>query len=84
MVQDLQPYSTVENKGFVGLMQIVAPKYTVPKRTAFSRVVIPDMYESTRIKIQNELQSDLEGEVNFFFKLWFTKNVLKIIVIYRN
>ena len=40
MIHDFQPYSLVEDKGFIKLMQQLEPRYEIPHRTTFSRSVV--------------------------------------------
>ncbi|EEC13045.1 hypothetical protein IscW_ISCW008607, partial [Ixodes scapularis] len=44
---DLQPYEFVENKGFQDFIHYLQPQYKVPRRTIFSRTVIPELYQNT-------------------------------------
>ena len=41
---DMRPYRTVECEGFKQLIQGLAPNYTLPARTPFSRRFIPIIY----------------------------------------
>ncbi|KAG0432857.1 hypothetical protein HPB47_020459 [Ixodes persulcatus] len=38
---DFQLYDIVENKGFQELIQLLQPQYNIPRRTTFSRTVVP-------------------------------------------
>jgi len=52
---DVQPYSVVEDDGFKGIVRELEPKYVLPSRKYFSTKVIPEMYESTRARVQSEV-----------------------------
>lgn len=52
----MHPYSIVEESGFVEMMKLAMPDYTVPSRTTFSRVVIPDLYESKKKELRKSLR----------------------------
>ena len=52
---DVQPYSMVDDTGFRGVVNCLDPMYKMPSRAHFSSKVIPDMYEETRQRIQNQL-----------------------------
>ena len=41
---DLQPFSIVEDTGFVRLMKHTYLRYIVPSRKYFSEKIIPEMY----------------------------------------
>lgn len=44
MAIDYQPYSLVEDRGFVNLLSVLEPRYHVPSRTTFSRFILPKIY----------------------------------------
>ncbi|KAG0443992.1 hypothetical protein HPB47_014305 [Ixodes persulcatus] len=52
----MHPYSIVEESGFVEMMKLAMPDYTVPSRTTFSRAVIPDLYESKKKELKKSLR----------------------------
>lgn len=52
----MHPYSIVEESGFIEMMKLAMPDYTVPSRTTFSRVVIPDLYESKKKELRKSLR----------------------------
>ena len=51
----MKPFSLVEDVGFGHLMKTIDPRYIVPSRTYFSTTVIPDIYETTRKGIEEDL-----------------------------
>lgn len=53
---DLQPFSIVENKGFLRLLSHLEPRYTVPSRKTFSNKILNEMYS----KLSREVKSELE------------------------
>ena len=57
MAVDVQPYSVVEDAGFKNLLGILEPKYSIPSRKYFSTKVVPEMYESTRSRVQSAVDS---------------------------
>ncbi|XP_073326308.1 zinc finger BED domain-containing protein 4-like [Pagrus major] len=59
---DLLPYSFVENKGFCKLMNVVAPRYTLPTGMQFSTKVVPELHQRVKTKVQENLEN-IEGSV---------------------
>jgi len=54
-VSDLQPFSMIEDVGFHNLMSLVAPSYHFPKRSYFSTVAIPNLYNNVKQQVQQEI-----------------------------
>lgn len=61
MAKSLHPYSLVEEQGFVNLIKITEPKYSMPNRTTFSRSIIPELYQQTKAKVSKEITQDING-----------------------
>lgn len=59
---DLLPYSFVENKGFCKLMNLVAPRYTLPTGIHFSSKVVPQLHQRVKTKVQENLEN-IEGNI---------------------
>lgn len=55
IAKDMQPYSVVDNVGFQHMIKTLELRYEIPSRTHFSNKVIPDLYDETWGKIENEL-----------------------------
>ncbi|KAJ8880984.1 hypothetical protein PR048_017457, partial [Dryococelus australis] len=53
---DNQPFSVVENQGFVRMMNVAEPKYKLPTRKHLYKTVVPEMYEKVKVKIENILE----------------------------
>ena len=58
MALDNQPYSMVENLGFVRFMQAVRPKYMMPGRKIFTEKIVPTIYQSA-LKCIKEMTSEV-------------------------
>lgn len=58
MALDFQPCSIVEDQGFVNLMKIAEPRYSLPCRTTFSRNIIPNLYEDKKLKMKEKFAHD--------------------------
>ncbi|KAJ8868504.1 hypothetical protein PR048_030032 [Dryococelus australis] len=61
---DNQPFSVVENQGFVRTMNVAEPKYKLPTRKHLSKTVVPERYEKVKVKIEKIL-----GPVHLLEKL---------------
>lgn len=57
IVQDLQPFSVVEDKGFSELVAALCPKYKLPCRTTLSRQYLPSVYADMLTAANNLLAS---------------------------
>jgi BED zinc finger len=60
MALDCQPFSVVEDEGFRRLMNLVAPRYSLPSRRYFYDNVLTDMHERLRVKVGEALASSCE------------------------
>ena len=54
-VQDLQPFSIVEDKGFRQFINDLDPKYQLPSRQEIARTLLPALYEETKSQLSREL-----------------------------
>lgn len=63
---DLQPYSIVEDRGFKNLITILEPRYQLPSRTTFSRILIPKIYQEERARITDIIEHDMAKGINRF------------------
>ena len=52
IASDMAPFSTVEQVGFQRLLRELEPRYKIPSRIHFSRVIVPDIYKAVRKSIQ--------------------------------
>lgn len=57
---DNQPFSFVEDEGFINLMKKAQPQYKVPSREYFKQNVIPSLYQDCKRKVSSLL---LEAEI---------------------
>ena len=65
---DNQPFSVVEDQGFIDLMAHVQPKYCLPSRRYFSETMLPQMYEDKRAKAVNLI--NLAESISFTSDIW--------------
>jgi hypothetical protein len=63
IITDLRSYPCVEDKGFVNLMKVAAPGYTIPSRTTFSTELVPTLYETSRAEMMETLKGDFHREI---------------------
>ncbi len=55
LAKDMMPINTVSREGFVSLINKLDCKYQIPSRNYFSRVAIPQMYDTCRQTVHSEL-----------------------------
>ncbi|XP_022042867.1 E3 SUMO-protein ligase ZBED1-like [Acanthochromis polyacanthus] len=53
---DMLPVYSVEKRGFNHMLSVLDARYTVPSRKYFSDVALPQLYNTTRQKINRELK----------------------------
>ncbi|XP_018797571.1 PREDICTED: zinc finger BED domain-containing protein 6-like isoform X2 [Bactrocera latifrons] len=51
-IKDLQPFSIVEDSGFVQFVKALNPSYELPSRHVVSRTIIPALYEACVEKVK--------------------------------
>ena len=56
VVVDCQPFSIVEDEGFVKLVKELQPRYQIPSRKYFSTTLIPQMFEKCKETVQRIIQ----------------------------
>ncbi|KAG8127493.1 hypothetical protein E2320_014428, partial [Naja naja] len=54
---DDQPFRMVEDAGFQHLLKLLAPKYKIPSCAAFSRQIVPSLYQACREEALGMLQT---------------------------
>lgn len=52
---DFQPFSIVENKGFLRLLKHIEPRYTAPSIKTLSNTILKDMYSEVTNYVKCEL-----------------------------
>ena len=55
LAKDMHPLAAVEGSGFLHMMEVAEPRFTVPCRKYFSKTVIPAMYSQEKEKVQRSL-----------------------------
>ena len=75
---DVQPYSVVEDDGFKGVVRELEPRYVLPCWKYFSTNVIPEMYESTRARVQSEV--DHAKSVCLTAATWMAQNTTQSFI----
>ena len=56
IAKEMVPIQVVEREGFKQLVNTLDPRYTVPGRKYFSETALPNLYDSCRQTLMNELQ----------------------------
>ena len=54
---DLQPFSLVEDNGFIRLIAKLDPRFVLPSRRYLSEVIIPEIHAKTKFKATELLRS---------------------------
>ncbi|CAG9840967.1 unnamed protein product [Diabrotica balteata] len=57
IVNDLQPFSIVEDRGFRKLLNELEPSYVVPHRSTFSKLLMPAKYERKFLEVKALLKT---------------------------
>ena len=57
MALDSQPFSIVEDAGFLHLLANVCPKYIMPSRKYFSEKIIPGIFHTIKANLHEEIHS---------------------------
>lgn len=65
---DLQPFSMVEDVGFLRLIHTVAPQYVMPSRKYFSDTKIPELYSEVRETLQQVISE--QSSLVFTVDIW--------------
>lgn len=68
-----QPFSVVQDKGFVNLMKHLSPRYKLPSRQYFSDTALPELFESVSSHIHKLLDAT-KSPISFTMDIW-TSNV---------
>lgn len=71
---DLQPYSFVEDEGFLDLIKFMDPCYKVPCKKTFAETIIPQLYAEMHHKLQNILCSSDVEHIGFTTDIWTSIN----------
>jgi len=54
---DLQPFSVVEDTGFIRLVAELDSRFVLPSRRYLSEIVVPEIHAKTKLKVTELLQS---------------------------
>ena len=69
---DLRPYSIVENEGFIQLLGVLEPRYSMISRKELTKTVVPEIYSELKAKVKQSLSLS-ESRVNFTTGMWKCK-----------
>ena len=53
---DNQPFSLVEDLGFVRLLQVLEPQYSLPSRKYFVENLLPAIHDEVKSRVMAEIQ----------------------------
>nr|XP_029731445.1 zinc finger BED domain-containing protein 1-like [Aedes albopictus] len=78
IVKDYQPYSIVEDEGFVNLLKVLAPKYKVPNRKLLTKIV-DDKYSTVVECVKTKIkQKDLTMTADIWTDSHTTRSYLGV------
>ena len=52
---DLRPHSIVENEGFIQLLRVLEPRYSITSRKVLTKTVVPEIYSELQAKVKQSL-----------------------------
>ena len=75
---DYQPFSIVDNVGFIRLLRSLEPKYVIPSRRCVTETVMPTIYDT--VKKEVEVQIADVPYISFTSDLWSTTVSVKSLM----
>jgi len=81
ITDDLQPLSFVENSGFQNVIRLLDSRYleVLPSRRTLTRSILPDLYSSTKNKLQDILNKS--NYISITSDIWTSLNTDSFITI---
>ena len=70
IANDSQPFSIVEDTGFIQLIKHTCPQYIVPSMKYFSEKIIPEIYANLRQRLFEDIHSDDNFSISFTTDIW--------------
>jgi hypothetical protein len=70
MALDNQPFSMVEDDGFIELIAHLQPRYMLPSRRYFSDTMLPQVYDNIKALVESELSEPDGKYVSFTSDIW--------------
>lgn len=70
MALDNQPFSMVEDDGFIQLIAHLQPRYMLPSRRYFSDTMLPQVYDNIKALVESELSEPDGKYVSFASDIW--------------
>ncbi|GFN98186.1 Zinc finger bed domain-containing protein 1 [Plakobranchus ocellatus] len=52
VVEDLQPFSVIEDRGFCRLVKALDPRYSFPSRRTLARTLLPEIFSQERTRLE--------------------------------
>lgn len=66
---DAQPFSMVADRGFLHLMEILEPRYSLPSRKHITTSVLPELYNKVQAKVRSLILEEASS-VSFTTDMW--------------
>jgi hypothetical protein len=70
LAADLQPFTLVEDVGFLRLMAHLTPRYTVPSRKYFTTNILPSIHQRLKDRIQLLVSAGASNGVAITTDMW--------------
>ena len=70
MALDNQPFTMVEDDGFIELMAHLQPRYLLPSRRYFSDTMLPRVYDELKDRVKKELSEPHGSYISFTSDIW--------------
>ena len=71
IAMDSQPFSIVEDIGFLRLLSNVCPLYTVPSRKYFVEKIIPEIFSAIKAQLMKDIHSSGDSfPISFTTDIW--------------
>ena len=68
IARDIQPFSTVYDQGLIELLAELEPRYLIPSINYYIETMLPQAYDSLKLKISNELSHG--SSLSFTSDIW--------------
>ncbi|XP_051816727.1 E3 SUMO-protein ligase ZBED1-like [Acanthochromis polyacanthus] len=57
LAKDMLPFNSVSGSGFMKMVNVLDKRYSIPARTYFSQVAIPELYKKCKHEVMMEIQA---------------------------
>ncbi|KAL4481028.1 hypothetical protein ABPG72_001097 [Tetrahymena utriculariae] len=79
LFKDMKSLNTNESEGFLNIIKILEPRYTIPSSASFRNIYFPDLYSSMKSYAQKELQE--QSGISITIDYWSNKSQKEFLTI---